>query len=99
MRCPRPHCGGLILWRYVCTAEGTIEEGSCSACGRVPPGLVRYPAVYRPLTVRFRAEVEASLVERTDGASASRRVAPDSDDSMDIRWPRAARVDGDDGTA
>lgn len=98
MKCPRPHCGGLILWRYVCTAEGTIEEGYCSTCGRVPPGLVRYPAVYRPFTVRFRADVERSLIERVDGVSASRRAGLDIDDSADIQWPPAAPGESDDDT-
>lgn len=63
MICPREHCGGLIVWRSVVTAEGVLEEWVCAACSRpVAPSLV--VEVYGPCRVRFREEVEAELRAR-----------------------------------
>lgn len=33
-RCPRPHCGGLLLQRAVVTEDGSCEEVVCAACAR-----------------------------------------------------------------
>jgi hypothetical protein len=62
MICPRAHCGGLMGWRLVVTAEGELEECWCTLCSRAFRS--RVLEVYGPCRVRFREEVEAELRAR-----------------------------------
>ena len=53
-RCPRPHCGGLVVLRDVVTLDGACEELVCSSCGRSLPTRFREP--YRALAPASRSD-------------------------------------------
>jgi hypothetical protein len=84
-RCPRPHCGGLLLLRAVVTVDGSCEEQVCVACSRAQLVAIREP--YRPMTVSRDPEVAAWLSPPTTPGSG-----PESDDSAGIVWPPAVRL-------
>lgn len=46
-RCPRPGCGGLVMFRGVVTLDGACDELVCSSCARSIATTFREP--YRAL--------------------------------------------------
>lgn len=85
-RCPRPHCGGLVLARQVITESGACEELVCANCARTT--LVRLEEPYRPLPSERDARAERLMTP----PAAPPRAAPGIDDSMDIGLPPAVRA-------
>ena len=67
-RCPRPHCGGLVLERAVVTVDGACVEVYCSACGRSALRAVLEP--YTPIPLP-QSPADASLYapDREPGAA------------------------------
>lgn len=93
-RCPRPQCGGQLFERDVVTTEGAVRELFCHLCSRT--WFVKSLAPYRPVRVRFRPEVEASLVEKADGffqSGASVPLEPDHTEDIELAPPVRAAVD------
>lgn len=82
-RCPRPHCGGLVLIRQVITGCGACEELFCANCARTK--LVRLEEPYRPMPAERDVRVERLLTP----PAAPPRAAQGIDDSMDIGLPPA----------
>ena len=85
-RCPRPHCGGLVLARQVITESGACEELVCANCARTT--LVRLEEPYRPMPSERDARVERLMTP----PAAPPRAVPGIDDSMDIGLPPAIRA-------
>lgn len=91
-RCPRPHCGGLIVLRDVLTTEGGLKERYCTACSRAYGA--EFDVVYDPprlaLTMAQEAALDAvcSSVARS-GSSRSSRGLPLDGDTSDILFPRS----------
>ena len=83
-RCPRPHCGGLLILRAVVTVDGSCDEVVCSSCSRSVVLALHEP--YRPMP-RARHPLFDAPGE-ADRPGAARR---DTDDSMGIVPPGDAR--------
>jgi hypothetical protein len=84
-RCPRRHCGGLLIQRAVVTVDGSCEELVCSSCARST--VLRVLEPYVPIPEPRDQAVSALLVpDREAGAGRG------SDDSMGIPLPPSVRV-------
>ena len=85
-RCPRPHCGGLLMEREVVTHEASCREVYCASCARTCVQVIREP--YVPLA-RAQDPLLASLSEVASHGDAGQ----DGDDNVGIALPRASRDD------
>ncbi len=79
-RCPRAHCGGLLILRAVETTGGACDEVVCASCSRSRLLRVREP--YAPIP-SVRDPKLASLLVPDRPAPA----APDTDDNEDSGVP------------
>lgn len=57
-RCPRPHCGGLLVRRTTVTGSGSCEELVCTSCSRGRLLYVHEP--YPPMRADRDPEMEAA---------------------------------------
>lgn len=81
-RCPRPHCGGLLMGRVVVTVDGSCDELICSSCARAV--LLRVHEPYVPMGREPDPRVASLLVpEPQDDAGRG------NDDSMGIALPES----------
>jgi hypothetical protein len=79
-RCPRPHCGGLLMLRAVVTIEGSCDELVCASCARSRVLALREP--YRPIPVSRDPRFDEPRERVRPGAAAL-----DTEDSMGIVAP------------
>ena len=86
-RCPRVHCGGLLILRAVVTIDGSCDEVVCSSCARSALLAIREPYVPTP-SVR-----DPRLARLLVPDPHRVRVDPDSDDSEGSAVPLAV-LDG-----
>ena len=85
-RCPRLHCGGLLMAREVVTHEASCLEVYCASCARACVQVIREP--YVPMA-RSQDPLLGSLSE----VASQGRVGRGDDDSVGIALPRASRDD------
>jgi hypothetical protein len=84
-RCPRPHCGGLLLVRAVVTHDGSCEEVYCASCSRASLLAVLEP--YTPIPEGPDSAWASLLVPEPDPAPS-----PDTDDSVGRALPASVRA-------
>lgn len=76
--CPREHCGGLLVERYVVTLEGHVKELTCHLCSRTYAATIR-AIPFDPLRVGSGLDDEVMGVrERSE-----RRRGPGLQESAD----------------
>lgn len=81
--CPRPHCGGLVILRFVASPEGAFQEHYCTSCARSSDLRPVHPPPRPRLTVS-RACEEALERVCTPSPPSRRRGSDRFDDSTDI---------------
>jgi len=81
--CPRPHCGGLVILRYVASPEGALQEHYCTSCARSSDLRPVHPPPRPRLTVS-RACEEALDRVCTPSRPSRPRGSDRFDDSMGI---------------
>ena len=79
-RCPRSHCGGLLILRAVETLAGSCDEVVCSSCARSALLAIREP--YAPMPSVRDPKLASLLVP-----DRQRLAAQDSEDSEDSAVP------------
>lgn len=79
-RCPRAHCGGLLILRAVETLAGACDEVVCSSCARSALLAIREP--YAPMPSAQDPTLESLMAPDRPG-----RAARDSEDSEDSAAP------------
>jgi len=86
-RCPRAHCGGLIVERFVASPEGVLTEAYCTACSRSAHARLVVPP--RPARVAFSPSCEEAL-DRLCQSGGRSRASGEVDDSVDTAPFRSA---------
>lgn len=79
-RCPRSHCGGLLILRAVETLAGACDEVVCSSCARSALLAIREP--YAPMLSVRDPKLESLLTP-----DRPVHVAPGTDDMWDSAIP------------
>lgn len=88
-RCPRVHCGGMLLQRAVVTVDGSCEELVCASCARAVLLAIHEP--YVPMRAARDPSVESLLgvahpgaVGRGDAGNGDTSLPPDVRDAAGL---------------